>query len=78
MALPAGVAQLGTFKGAKGDDGKNGAKGDKGDTGSLAFATAESVPADQPASVQMQGLMSNRGGTFQDPSRPPGCERGRR
>ncbi len=72
MALPAGVAQLGTFKGAKGDDGKNGAKGDKGDTGSLAFATAESVPADQPASVQMQGLMSNRGAHFKIPRGLPG------
>ncbi len=55
MALPAGVTQLGTFKGAKGD---------KGLTGTLAYATVETVPADQPASVEMIGPENNRGAHF--------------
>ncbi|WEK60491.1 MAG: hypothetical protein P0Y60_14415 [Candidatus Microbacterium colombiense] len=52
MALPSGVPQLGSFKGAKGD---------KGLTGTLAFVTAETIPADQPAEAQMIGTESNRG-----------------
>lgn len=63
MALPVGVTQLGAFKGAKGD---------KGLTGSLAFATAETVPADQPASVEMVGPESNRGAHFEIPRGLPG------
>lgn len=60
MALPAGVAQLGTFK------------GEKGDTGSLAFATAESVPAGDVAAVEMIGPESNRGAHFKIPRGLPG------
>lgn len=60
MALPAGVIQLGTFQGAKGD------------TGTLAFATAQSVPADQDASVVMIGPQSDRGAHFKVPRGLPG------
>lgn len=47
MALPVGVTQLGTFKGAAGVNGINGAKGDKGDKGDPGdvHATAEFLAA---------------------------------
>lgn len=62
MALPAGVARLGTFK------------GDKGDTGTIAFATAETVPADQPAEVEMVGPPENRGLHMKMPRGLPGFD----
>lgn len=58
MPLPVGVYALGSFKGAQGD---------RGLTGSLAFAEAVTVPADQPASVEMVGPESNRGARFYVP-----------
>lgn len=63
MALPAGVAKLGSFQGGKGD---------KGDTGTIAYATAETVPADQPADVVMVGSSANRGAAFKIPRGLPG------
>lgn len=63
MALPAGVTRLGTFKGDKGETG---------DTGTLAFATAESVPAGDSAAVEMLGPVSNRGAHFKIPRGLPG------
>jgi len=63
MALPADVKQLGTFQGAKGD---------KGLTGTIAYATAETIPADQPADAEMIGPESNRGAHFQIPRGLPG------
>lgn len=62
MALPAGVTQLGTFKGAKGD------------TGSLAFAEAELVPWDEGAQVDMIGPESARGARFKIPMPLPSPE----
>lgn len=64
MALPAGVTKLGSFRGGKGD---------KGDTGSLAYATAETIPAGESASVTMIGPESNRGAHFQVPRGLPGA-----
>ncbi|MEJ6554013.1 M14 family metallopeptidase [Microbacterium esteraromaticum] len=61
--LPVGVKKLGSFKGDKGN---------KGDTGSLAFATAESVPANEAATVEMVGPESNRGAHFKVPRGLPG------
>lgn len=66
MALPPGVRKVTNIKGDRGE------KGSKGDTGSLAFATAESVPAEQPAAVQMTGPSSARGAHFQVPRGLPG------
>lgn len=64
MALPVGVARLGAFKGKDGD---------KGDTGTLAYAEAQTVPADQPATVEMIGPQSNRGAKFFIPRGLPGA-----
>ena len=55
MGLPIGGRGLGR------------AKGNKGDTGTIAYATAETVPSDQPASVEMVGPASNRGAHFKVP-----------
>lgn len=55
MALPVGVTRLGTFR------------GERGPAGSLDFATAESVPADESASVQMVGTEGARGAHFRVP-----------
>lgn len=63
MALPSGVTFVTNIKGDKGA---------KGDTGSLAFITAESVPADQPARVEMVGPESNRGAHLDIPRGLPG------
>lgn len=49
-----------------------GAKGDKGNTGVLAYVTAETVPADQPASAAMVGPEDNRGAHIQVPRGLPG------
>lgn len=46
-------------------------KGDKGNTGSLAFATAETVPWSQGASVDMVGPESARGAHFKIPMSLP-------
>lgn len=62
MALPAGVKQMGTFQGGKGD------------TGSLAFATAEKVPWTAEPKVTMVGPESNRGAHFELPLPLPGPE----
>lgn len=60
MALPIGVTQLGTFK------------GDKGDPGTFSGATATSVPADQPAEVNIIGPASAPVAAFKIPRGLPG------
>ncbi len=58
MALPAGVVQLGAFKGRKGD---------KGETGVLAFMTAEKVPWTEAPDVEMVGPEGMRGAHIKVP-----------
>lgn len=65
MALPVGLAALGSFQGKEGK---------KGDTGSLAFADGEVVGWDQPFDVEMIGPESNRGAYFKVPLPLPGPE----
>lgn len=63
MALPAGVTELGTFKGDKGE---------KGDTGTISSASAESVPAGDRAAVIMSGTGAVKHAHFKVPRGLPG------
>lgn len=60
MALPVDLEAMGSFKGPQGN------------TGTLAFATAESVPANANAEVEMVGPEENRGAHFKMPRGLPG------
>lgn len=65
MALPAGVARLGSFKGNKGD---------RGPVGSIDFAEAVAVAADAPARATMLGTPDRRGVRFEVPRGLPGVD----
>lgn len=66
MALPAGVTQLGTFKGAPGD------RGAKGDIGTFSSVDVVSIAAGEPAYALMTGPQTDRHVTFFVPRGLPG------